>query len=136
MLHAIIAIAPHLKEDKSMASNDVEKYIKHCMRMSLSGMPRQAKFAVRCIAALLNTEKARAQLTTVFRESLKRITLSDPQCCTALKALGSCIEADAVGFSEQLHPVIEVFMLFLQKSSKTKCRRELKDEGVEVFCCP
>lgn len=61
----------------------------------------------------------RNYLAYFIQESLQHVSASDPQCCTALKALNSCIEADAAEFCEELLRLLKVSFLifFLRENS-------------------
>uniref|UniRef100_A8PAZ6 Uncharacterized protein n=2 Tax=Brugia TaxID=6278 RepID=A8PAZ6_BRUMA len=97
----------------------IEKYVKYCEYISLNGTPRAAKYAVRCISRLLNIEQARTKLGIIFQDSLSHISASNPQCCTALKALGSCVEVDAAQFCNELLEILKtkIMDLLLDRSS-------------------
>uniref|UniRef100_A0A915PRF6 SUEL-type lectin domain-containing protein n=1 Tax=Setaria digitata TaxID=48799 RepID=A0A915PRF6_9BILA len=119
LLGLVISIATELKEHAFLAKNMIAVYMKHCESISLSGTPRAAKYAVRCISRLLNTEQARMKLESIFRNSLLHISTCDPQCCTALKALSSCVEVDAVQFCNELLEILKtkVMDLLLDRGS-------------------
>ncbi|KAM3721798.1 Sister chromatid cohesion protein [Dirofilaria immitis] len=107
LLSLVIAISNELKQHELLAKDMVAKYVKYCECISLNGTPRAAKYAVRCISRLLKTEQARAKLGNIFQNSLLHVSTTDPQCCTALKALSSCIEVDALQFCNKLFEILK-----------------------------
>ncbi|VDK72266.1 unnamed protein product [Onchocerca ochengi] len=119
LLSLVITISTELKQHELLAKDMVAKYVKHCERISLDGTPRAAKYAVRCISKLLKTEQAQAKLENIFQNSLLHVSTSDPQCCTALKALSCCVEVDAVQFCIELFEILKtkIMDLLLDRSS-------------------
>uniref|UniRef100_A0A1I7VMV3 Uncharacterized protein n=1 Tax=Loa loa TaxID=7209 RepID=A0A1I7VMV3_LOALO len=142
LLGLVIAISSELKQHELLAKGMVDKYVKHCEYISLNGTPRAAKYAVRCISRLLNTEQARTKLESIFQDSLSHISASDPQCCTALKALSSCVEVDAVQFCNELLEILKTKVMdllldrsggniiFNQQSSVFNCSEQFGDGTV------
>uniref|UniRef100_A0AAF5Q1N0 Uncharacterized protein n=1 Tax=Wuchereria bancrofti TaxID=6293 RepID=A0AAF5Q1N0_WUCBA len=119
LLGLVIAISTEIRQHELLAEDMIEKYVKYCEYISLNGTPRAAKYAVRCISRLLNIEQARTKLGIIFQDSLSHISASNPQCCTALKALGSCVEVDAAQFCEELLEILKtkIMDLLLDRSS-------------------
>ncbi|KAL3997575.1 hypothetical protein ACH3XW_11460 [Acanthocheilonema viteae] len=121
LLGLVITISTELKQHQLLAKDMIDKYVKHCEYISLNGTPRAAKYAVRCISKLLDTEQARARLGSIFQDSLSRISTFDPQCCTALKALSSCVEVDTVQFCNELLEILKtkIMDLLLDRSGSS-----------------
>ncbi|KAK6105249.1 hypothetical protein QQG55_19505 [Brugia pahangi] len=119
LLGLVIAISTEIRQHELLAEDMIEKYVKYCEYISLNGTPRAAKYAVRCISRLLNIEQARTKLGIIFQDSLSHISASNPQCCTALKALGSCVEVDAAQFCNELLEILKtkIMDLLLDRSS-------------------
>ncbi|VDO47361.1 unnamed protein product [Onchocerca flexuosa] len=113
LLNLVITISTELKQNELLAKDMVAEYVKHCERISLDGTPRAAKYAVRCISKLLKTEQAQAKLENIFQNSLLHLSTSDPQCCTALKALSSCVEVDAMQFCNELFEILKTKIMDL-----------------------
>ncbi|CAG9538208.1 unnamed protein product [Cercopithifilaria johnstoni] len=141
LLVLVITISTELKQQQLLAKDMIDKYVKYCECISLNGTPRAAKYAVRCIARLLNTEQARAKLGNIFQDSLLHISASDPQCCTALKALSSCVEVDTVQFCNELLEILKTkimdllldrsgsSIIFNQQSNASNCSEQF-DDGI------
>uniref|UniRef100_A0A0R3RIA7 Sister chromatid cohesion protein pds5 n=1 Tax=Elaeophora elaphi TaxID=1147741 RepID=A0A0R3RIA7_9BILA len=118
LLELVIAISAEFKHEL-VAKDMIDKYVKYCECISVNGTPRAAKYAVRCISKLLNTEQTRVKLGNIFQDSLLHISASDPQCCTALKTLSSCVEVDTAQFCNELLEILKtkIMDLLLDRSA-------------------
>ncbi|VDK85318.1 unnamed protein product [Litomosoides sigmodontis] len=142
LLALVISISAELQQNHLLAKDMIGKYVKHCEYISLNGTPRAAKYAVRCISKLLNIKEARARLEGIVQNSLSHISESDPQCCTALKALSSCVQVDTVQFCNELLEILKtkVMDLLLDRSSSSiifshhsnlnNCSEQVGDEAI------
>ncbi|VDN07839.1 unnamed protein product [Thelazia callipaeda] len=106
-LSLTITISAELRKSEFLDKNIVATFVKYCESIVFDCSPRAAKYAVRCISKLLDTERARVILGNIFQKTVLRVSTSNPNCCTALETLNACVEVNPMQFCSELHEILK-----------------------------